>query len=427
MYITSCDDARPKIREIIRLIRVISSQLPWNTSWQQLKDHVRTVCSVERVEVFNDSTSGWVMVRGHDSYNAALQLLSGGLFNGRPTFADGRNATQSIMIKELVVPSTMAVPSPRSSRTPIAHAPPSAQYSSAYSPPTSPPATYTADYGQWTSAAPTAAAYVTSPTTDYSPHMATPYDYGEAPGWYPYDGTSYVDQSSVIPATVQYPYDAYQQAPQYDHLNGYGGTEYGSSGNAPVRESRHAKSPIINNSSAGFVKTERRKIIIKGLTSWTSLDQIKELLRTKAGSDADKNPHINLPVSEEGGIRGYATITFRSEEVASKIVKRLNKATFNGREIKVELTKEGVSRNEEHHAKSSHHQSSHHHSSRHHREDRERSGREDRERSGKKENSKASTPCPVEKKDKSQSKRGVVIANGSSKNPKASDWSKKSG
>lgn len=84
---------------------------------------MRSVCPVERVEVFNESTTGWVSVKGRDNFNAAFgedtrvprtfaawlltdhtsELLNGGIFNGRALFADGKNATNSVMIKEPVV------------------------------------------------------------------------------------------------------------------------------------------------------------------------------------------------------------------------------------------------------------------------------------------------------------------------------------
>ncbi|KAF3022458.1 hypothetical protein E8E14_009577 [Neopestalotiopsis sp. 37M] len=48
------------------LYYILVSNLPWQTSWKQVKDHVRTVCSsVERVEIFNESTSGWVIWDRH--------------------------------------------------------------------------------------------------------------------------------------------------------------------------------------------------------------------------------------------------------------------------------------------------------------------------------------------------------------------------
>ncbi|KAK7749364.1 hypothetical protein SLS62_008216 [Diatrype stigma] len=52
------------------------SNLPFQTSWQQLKDHVRTVCSsVERVEIFGGSTSGWVLVKGRENFDAAMACM----------------------------------------------------------------------------------------------------------------------------------------------------------------------------------------------------------------------------------------------------------------------------------------------------------------------------------------------------------------
>jgi hypothetical protein len=42
-----------------------------------VKDFVRTACpAVERVEIFNDSTSGWVSIRGRENFNKAYSRRS---------------------------------------------------------------------------------------------------------------------------------------------------------------------------------------------------------------------------------------------------------------------------------------------------------------------------------------------------------------
>ncbi|KAM0482836.1 hypothetical protein ACHAP7_003937 [Fusarium lateritium] len=45
--------------------------LPFGTSWQQLKDWTRTACVVDHIEVFQSSTSGWVRVRGRENFERA--------------------------------------------------------------------------------------------------------------------------------------------------------------------------------------------------------------------------------------------------------------------------------------------------------------------------------------------------------------------
>lgn len=51
------------------------ANLPWQTSWQELKDHVRIVCSVEHVEINEDSTSGHVILKGRANFDAAFRMV----------------------------------------------------------------------------------------------------------------------------------------------------------------------------------------------------------------------------------------------------------------------------------------------------------------------------------------------------------------
>lgn len=378
------------------LYYILLSNLPFQTSWQQLKDHVRAVCPVERVEVFNESTTGWVMVRGRENFDAALGLLEGGLFNGRPTFADGRNADHEIMIKELVGPSSMNVSSPRSPRTPRHISPPSMQFPTSI-PISSPSA---GDYSQYTTAPPSS--FVTSPTLDYTPHhMGMSYNYGDTSRWYGYDTGSagYTDMSSAMPPYHQYD-TSYQPAQQYSE---YHGTDYTTS--APVQQSRHHRSGRGNHNTNGFVQTEQRKIIIKGLTTWTTAAQLEELVRSRTGLDSSQMASVSLPLSsDKNSNKGYGYVTFASAETASAAVGKLHNYEYDGKRLRVGPTKEGVTEDE------ASNRSGHHH--KHHREDRE-----------KKQSSKASSSSTSDKKDKSSSKKGVVIANGSSK--KAGESSKK--
>ncbi|KAI1808427.1 hypothetical protein F4811DRAFT_238481 [Daldinia bambusicola] len=373
---------------------ILVSNLPWSTSWQQLKDHVRTVSAVERVEVFNESTSGWVSVRGRENYDAALRLLNGGVFNGRALLADGKNATESIMIREPVAISTINNSASKTPHTPRYRTPPSTQYSSSTPPMVSPHAT---GYVEWTSPA-SPSSYVTTSTMECPPYnmaVAVPCEYSEAPGYYTYDtsATSYMDQMTMVSSTtmVQYPYEAtYSQ--QYQ-MSEYHGNDYAMYNSLPSPESLSGEP---SDSTRGMVPTKQRKIIVKQLQPWVKFNQVQDLIRRKAGSDADKIQHVDLPLADgHGSNRGYALVTFQNEEVASKLIRRLNGYKCDGRELKADYTKEGVSENETARSRSSG----------------QKERREDREKKEKKEMARGTSSN--EKKSKSH-KSAVIIAHGSS-------------
>jgi hypothetical protein len=249
---------------------------------------------------------------------------------------------------------------------------------------------------------------MSSPATDYMPHaivMPMSYEYPDTTSWYnPYE--NYMDQSTTVPIAIhQYPYDGtYQYSQHYNLTNEFQEMDYA----APIlaQGPRIPRSERVHGNADGYVQTERRKILIRGLTTSTKVDQVQELVRSKAGTDADQVHNISLPLTSSGGNRGYATVTFRSQEVARRVIKRLHGHRFDGRILDVDYTKEGVSRNEESRTK---HGS--HHSNKQHRDERER-----------RETPKSSSSS-TDKKEKPQAKRGVVIANGTSE--RASESSKK--
>ncbi|KAI4862887.1 hypothetical protein F4820DRAFT_394855 [Hypoxylon rubiginosum] len=395
------------------LYYILVSNLPWQTSWQQLKDHVRTVCSVERVEVFNESTSGWISVRGRENYDAALRLLNGGAFNGRALLADGKNATESIMIREPVGTAGTSGSSSRTSNTPRYQTPPSTQYSNSTPPLMSPVAT---GYGEWTSPA-TPSSYAATSTMDCTPYamsVTMPYDYNEVPSCYSYDASnsSYLDQPTMVssPTMVPYPFEAgYSQ--QY-HVDEYRNNDYAMYNSMPAPDPRTAR---LNDNSSGMVPTKQRKIIVKQLQPWTTFNQVQELIRKKAGSDADKVQHIDLPLSEgQESNRGYALVTFQNEEVANKLIRRLNGHKHEGRELRVDYTKEGVSENEVARPRISGHKER--------REDRDKRDKKESHRGASSNDKKTSSN---DKKNKSHKSSGVVIAHGSSTSSKKLDAKEK--
>lgn len=201
---------------------------------------------------------------------------------------------------------------------------------------------------------------------------------------------------------VEY-YPSMQYAVQNPGPVDLGETDYPNYFQGTVQSSRWAQPGSSDGNAGAYVETMRSKVIIKGLPTGSKAEQIQNLIRSKAGSDADKIHHINLVPAQKGGKRGTATVIFHTAEAADKLVNKLKGYKMDGKTLDIELTKEGVSENELGRGKHS----------KHHREERE-----------KKETPKASSAAPKDdKKDKSHTKRGVVIANGSSK--KASENSKK--
>lgn len=228
--------------------------------------------------------------------------------------------------------------------------------------------------------------------------VTMPYDYNDAPSCFAYDtsGGSYVDQTAMVssPTMVQYPFET--GYPQQCQVGEYQNNAYAMYSTMPAPL---AKTTRMGDSSNAMVPTRQRKIIIKQLQPWVNFHQVHDLIRKKAGSEADKVQHIDLPLTDsQESNRGYALITFQSEEAANKLIRRLNGCKFEGRELKADYTKEGVSENETSRSRTSGHK-----------EHKER--RDDREKREKRDSTRGSNSN--EKKSKSH-KSTVVIADGSS-------------
>ncbi|KAM0820489.1 hypothetical protein AB5N19_06308 [Seiridium cardinale] len=392
------------------LYYILISNLPWQTSWQQLKDHVRTVCSaVERVEIFNESTSGWVCVRGRVNYTAAMHLLGTTPFNGRPMWVDGRNAKEEILIKRLVgAPDTLSC-APRSPRTPRTM-PQGTQYPSSTPPLMSP---ISSDYSQWSPGAPVS--IMSTPTTAYGMHpmpMVPVHDYQDSGSWYAAYHSNYVDTLSGMSGSAQqYPSAAAYQYPQTNEY--YENEYYSATANTESQELRPPRSRRSHNSTQQVVPTEPRKIIIKKLSKWAQNEQVRGLLRSRCGFSGGEVRNIEVPQSSEGGNRGYAYVTFLSEDYAASAIQKLDKHKYEGKSLDVWYTSEGVSNSEENRPESHRRQ---HHSSRH--------GQEDRDKKDEKRDSNKSNAGSSQEKKEKPIKKGVIIANGSSS--KADEYSKKS-
>ncbi|KAI0166679.1 hypothetical protein GGR57DRAFT_34132 [Xylariaceae sp. FL1272] len=384
------------------------ANLPWQTSWQQLKDHVRSVCPVERAEV-HDMTGGHVVLKGRDNFDAALRLLNGGIFKGRALIADGRNTDHWVTIKQRLDSQGT---SPRLSRVPeLANQP--MQYG------TSPLSPVASSSNSWvvTSPGPSSMGPVMDSSPDY-PTVNPPYDYRATTALY---STMYGSSGASTSATssgVTYSttsinthyYDARHQTSahgcSYDEQQTcYHDSSYG--GSAPSEGSRRG-------GDAGQVSTKKRKIILRQLPSRVTRDQVLDLIHYETGRVAEE-VELRGPLTPEDTKknRGCALITFATESMANEMINKLSGYQYAGRILEATHTKEGVSDSERSYRPrsggSSHHHSQHSHPK--HRSEKDRKGKE------KEKHVKPSGSS--EKKSKSSSsssssKSEVVIANGSS-------------
>ncbi|ESZ90811.1 hypothetical protein SBOR_8816 [Sclerotinia borealis F-4128] len=98
--------------DVTGLYYILVSNLPWSCTWQRLKDFAQNqdykgnCLAVEHVQVYPESTCGWVTVRGKEDFLQALQHLQGGMMENRALCADGRNETESIEVRDLAMPWT---------------------------------------------------------------------------------------------------------------------------------------------------------------------------------------------------------------------------------------------------------------------------------------------------------------------------------
>ncbi|KAI0879264.1 hypothetical protein GGS24DRAFT_235177 [Hypoxylon argillaceum] len=371
------------------------ANLPWQTSWQELKDHVRIVCSVEHVEINEDSTSGHVILKGRANFDAAFQLLNGGIFHDRALIADGRNADSWVLVKK-------HVDGPQSPIS-TSHTTTSAQQTGFL------PAHSSPGYGEW-SAVPSNPSYMISPVMDassyYAPSPMPEYIDSGAP--YGMRGYALEHSQATANSAMSYSSDPsymQQQIPAEYYENSYTTSHYDTA--TQDRERYYTDA----------VPTKKRKIIIRQLQPWATESQIRELICDKAGSDSEKLQKLDMPLAggQKGVNRGYVIATFESEEIAERVIKILNNYHYDGRMLEVKHTKEGVSDHRPSPGSRSGHQRHSHHS---HHSRRERHDEKNKKGKGK-ENSYQVTSFD-EKKSKassyspSSSKSDVVIAYGSS-------------
>jgi hypothetical protein len=103
---------------------IIVAGLPWNLSWQKLKDFARnqqpdgSYIEIDHAMIYpQNQTNGWVRVKGKENFLRALGMsslivgvladlkahLNGGELEHRALIADGRNETEPVMLADLGV------------------------------------------------------------------------------------------------------------------------------------------------------------------------------------------------------------------------------------------------------------------------------------------------------------------------------------
>ncbi|KAK0711343.1 hypothetical protein B0H67DRAFT_555334 [Lasiosphaeris hirsuta] len=73
--------------------------LPVSAQWQQLKDFLMRVCSVENVEIYPAGTGGWVRLRGPVNFQAAYNYLKANKFQNRFLLLGKTNETGEIPVR----------------------------------------------------------------------------------------------------------------------------------------------------------------------------------------------------------------------------------------------------------------------------------------------------------------------------------------
>jgi RNA recognition motif-containing protein len=92
-----------------------------------------------------------------------------------------------------------------------------------------------------------------------------------------------------------------------------------------------------------YVDTEKRKLLIKGISYKATEEDIQRLVRNAAGGEAES---IVVPKDSSGGLKYIALALFPTQEVALRVERKLNHAKFKGHELTVRFTNEGVSAGE---------------------------------------------------------------------------------
>ncbi|KAM0346808.1 hypothetical protein ACHAPU_005148 [Fusarium lateritium] len=311
--------------------------LPFGTSWQQLKDWTRTACVVDHIEVFQSSTSGWVRLRGRENFERAWGLLNGGVFHGRSIIASDKNRFQSIKIRELAMPPQGIQPqTPQYLPTPSQYAQPMpAAISPHYS--TSPGQYYSVDYPQASGPRFSAQPIPSQGYTLLLPiAVATtvPVTHGAIGPRRHYTPDDNATQEFAVKANaVAYP--AHYQHQETQFALPYRGFDehpsYYADCSLTVDESYRSE----------YVLTEPRKLHVSPFPQQARADEVKSWIRRKV--DKAKIVSMEIPKNSNSRyLRGYVLVIFDSVPAANIAIDQLNKARFQGRRVIARPTSEGA-------------------------------------------------------------------------------------
>ncbi|KAJ3468981.1 hypothetical protein MRS44_003046 [Fusarium solani] len=327
-------------------------QLPFNVLFRRLKSWIRkgASCEVDHVEIFFNSTSGWVRLQGKDNFEKAWKLLSSGrAFDGRSIIADDKNRTQTITIKKKVVQPNIQQQEHQQEQHQQEQQQQQQQQQQnlpqpvvAYSQtPGYPPAIQ----GQQVAASST-----TSPQ-----YSSTPGQYYAA-GYNQAGGPSYLGQSMPTQGYPLQPRATTDPREYYDYsaanavcpalprpTRGTGALCWGRSrsrGSVPGQEPTY-------QTETEFVTTEARKLHVSPFPQKESRKDVDRWIRHKI-YEKQTIKSIDIPMNGTNKyLRGHVFVIFDSASSATKAMEQLNKATYQGRKIVARPTAEGVAVDEQ--------------------------------------------------------------------------------
>ncbi|KAI3394067.1 hypothetical protein diail_3242 [Diaporthe ilicicola] len=378
------------------------SNLPFNVSWQEVKDHVRQVCTVDHVEIFPKSTSGW----------GIAEQLNGKEFKGRAVIADDRNADRPLKVRDLMVSGSGGAtnrPASSSAKSAVESASESSLFAGG-------PVSYPSSVGISSPTSTASSAYgqvrLDLPKSSYHLHSLPHSDQGPAqdncrfhvpaaqalmPRYVVQDGGSFsmpmspssymtspgasFSQGAIMPSydvraaaypqrslstttygfygsgvEAQQPFYGYPGAPDRRQATYNPSASYAVQPIQPYSEYYPPPPPnmaTLSNQLAdltmgdsggpggGMVFTEQRGILIRELSRRASDEQVRRMICEAAGREASLINLVDVPLDKEGNPRGYAMVHFPTADLARRMTDRLHGADFKGRKLQVRLLKEG--------------------------------------------------------------------------------------
>ncbi|KAH8780407.1 hypothetical protein BGZ57DRAFT_726552, partial [Hyaloscypha finlandica] len=328
---------------------IIVAGLPWNLSWQKLKDFARnqqpdgSYIEIDHAMIYpQNQTNGWVRVKGKENFLRALTHLNGGELEHRALIADGRNETEPVMLADLGV---TASPSQRgrgdSTATDYSTSSGYQQYTGQLMQPFSPQETYSeasqgssqqlfSDLMQWNQQPQT-------PQSAFAVNQPVEY-FSAAPQ------PTIVYAGNMAPATPIY-------IPQRQPVYACFPMAFNNSVMSPPSTVKSIQQVPTSTVNGPVVQTEARKVIIKGLprdTSEAALISLIDQFYSRSSSSRSSRPystaiqHVDLARHSDGRLKGHAFVIFETHRIAKKVVESIDGRKFQGRELRVTLAKEGV-------------------------------------------------------------------------------------